>query len=243
MLVEEMHEAPGPDGPVGLAVVRPEGDGPFPVVVSFHHGPGLDDGSKEAMARIAEWGCYVVSHDRYHRHEPWLVMDLRTPDEAERNRFWTIFLGTTDAMVAADVAALLSFVDQDPAAADGPMGCIGYCIGARSALRTLADEPERFRAGVALHPSLCTTDEPDSPHLSVPGLTSALYVGFGSEDRMQPVADNQALIDLVEALPTGEVEIHEGADHGFAVPRSGHHPAAADRANERARAIFGTALG
>ena len=53
-----------PSGPMGVHVVRPDGDGPFPVVVFFHHGPGLDDGSKDTMSRIAEWGYYVVTHDR-----------------------------------------------------------------------------------------------------------------------------------------------------------------------------------
>ena len=38
-------------GPMGVHVVRPEGDGPFPVVVFFHHGPGLEQGSKDTMAR------------------------------------------------------------------------------------------------------------------------------------------------------------------------------------------------
>ena len=35
-----------PSGPMGVYVVRPDGEGPFPVVVSFHHGPGLDDGDE-----------------------------------------------------------------------------------------------------------------------------------------------------------------------------------------------------
>jgi len=38
-----------PDGAMGIHVVRPSGGGPFPVILFFHHGPGLDDGSKEAM--------------------------------------------------------------------------------------------------------------------------------------------------------------------------------------------------
>ena len=70
-----------PSGPMGIHVVRPDGDGPFPVVVFFHHGPGLDDGSKEAMARIAPWGYYVVTHDRYHRAEAWYRMKSRADDE------------------------------------------------------------------------------------------------------------------------------------------------------------------
>jgi carboxymethylenebutenolidase len=241
-MIELLDSVSTDDGPVGVYVVRPDGDGPFPVVVSFHHGPGLDDGSKEAMARIAGWGYYVISHDRYHRAEPWMVFDRRTATEEDQKRWFETFVGTTDELVARDLDAVLAYVDGDLAARGGPMGCIGYCIGARSVLRALAADPERFRVGVALHPSRCTTEEDDSPHLAVPELTAALYVGFGAEDKAQPPADNVAFIDMVEALPTGEVEVHDGANHGFAVPGPGYQEAAAARSYERARALFDQTL-
>ncbi|GEM_PF-6932789 len=45
-----------PSGPMGIHPVRPDGDGPFPVVLFFHHGPRVDQGSNDTMAKIAEWG-------------------------------------------------------------------------------------------------------------------------------------------------------------------------------------------
>ena len=242
-MIEQQHTVDTPDGPMGVFVVQPDGDGPWPAVVSFHHGPGLDEGSKEAMARIADWGYVVASHDRYHRDGEWYVFDRRTATEADGKRFFEIFLAATDELVDVDLQALVAHLDADPAVASGPMGCIGYCIGGRSVLRALAQHPDRFRVGVALHPSRCTTEEPDSPHLAVPALTASLYVGFGAEDKTQSPADNVPFIEAVEALPTGEVEIHEGALHGFAVPGSGYQDAAADRSYERARALFDAALG
>lgn len=226
------------DGPMGVYQVRPDTDEPLPPIVSFHHGPGLDQGSKDAMAMIAGWGFHVVSHDRYHRDGEWLVIDLRTGDEADRQRFFEIFLNATDERVAVDVDAVLGLLDADPLVRSGPIGCVGYCIGGRSVLRALAAHPDRFRAGVALHPSRCTTEEADSPHLVVPSLTADLYVGFGALDTTQAPADNQAFIDLVAALPTGEVEVHEGAVHGFAVPGPAWHDVAATRSYDRAHALF-----
>jgi carboxymethylenebutenolidase len=242
MTVEQWHTVDTADGPMGLYVVRPDGDGPNPVVVSFHHGPGLDAGSREAMARIAAWGYYVVSHDRYHRDAEWYVMDRSAATEEDQKRFFEMFIAASDERVSADVGALLGFVADDPAAGPAPMGCIGYCIGGRSVLRALAERPDIFRVGVALHPSRCTTEEEDSPHLVVSELTAALYVGFGAEDKTQSPADNAAFIEAVQALPTGEVEVHEGADHGFGVPGRAYHPAAADRSYDRARALFDAAL-
>src|SRR3546814_14121655 len=74
---------------------------------------------------------------------------------------------------------------RSPAArVDGPKGCIGYCIGARSALRTMANHPDVFLAGVGLHPSFCATDQADSPHLAVPLLPGHLYIGDRKSTRL-----------------------------------------------------------
>ena len=225
---------------MGVYAVRPDGDGPFPVIVSFHHGPGLDDGSKETMALLAEWGYYVVTHDRYHRAEPWF---LRSDDSKEQlEKIWGLLHGTTEDQVAEDLAALLAWLPTDPAARGGAMGCIGYCIGGRSVLRTMQDRGDSFRAAVALHPSFCTTDEPNSPHLAIAAYTGSLYVGFGAADTMQPASANTALIQAANALPKGEAEVHDGADHGFSVLRHKYHEVAAQRSYAKAQAIFAREL-
>jgi carboxymethylenebutenolidase len=221
---------------LGIHVVRPDGEGPFPVVVFFHHGPGLDDGSKQTMARIAEWGYFVITHDRYHRAEPWYRMSSR--DDDEMKKMFGLVMGTTEDQVAEDLGAVLEWLPSDTAARGGAMGCIGYCIGARSVLCTIRDRAEQFRAAVALHPSFCTTDAADSPHLAVPAYLGSLYVGFGSADTMQPASANVALIEATNALAKGEAEIHEGANHGFGVYGPAYHDDAATRSYERARVMF-----
>lgn len=225
-----------PSGPMGVHVVRPDGDGPFPVVVFFHHGPGLDEGSKQTMARIAEWGYYVVTHDRYHRAEPWYTM--KSWEDAEMKKMFGLVLGTSEEEVAEDLGALLAWLPSDPAARGGAMGVVGYCIGARSVLCTIRDRGEQFRAAMGLHPSFCTTDAPDSPHLAVPSYTGSLYIAFGSADQMQPASANGPLIEATNALDKGEAEIHDGADHGFGVFGRAYHEAAADRSYDRAKVMF-----
>lgn len=234
------------DGPMGAFVVRPDGDGPFPVVVFFHHGPGLDEPSRTTMRFIADRGYYVISHDRYHREEPWYVMTPeRRSDPEEGKRFFGILLGTTEAMVDRDLAAVLDHVDADPAAdGEGKLRCIGYCIGARSVVCTMAWHHDRFGAGVGLHPSFCTTGDPDSPHLLVPEITGSLYIAFGSEDTMQAAADNVPFIDAVNALPDGRgtAVVHDGANHGFGVLESAaYHEAAASASYEAAFSRFASA--
>ena len=162
-MTEQMLSVPTPDGDMGAYVRRPDGDGPFPVIVYFHHGPGLDEGSKESMQLLADAGYYVVSPDRYHREGPWLSFDPKvmrsgTPEgDKVREKMFGILMGTTDDMVERDLTALLAALEKEPAARKAPMGVIGFCIGARSVLRTIGNHPDMFTAGVALHPSFCTT--------------------------------------------------------------------------------------
>jgi carboxymethylenebutenolidase len=231
---------------MGIHVVRPDGDGPFPVIVFFHHGPGLDDGSKEAMQLLADAGYYVVSHDRYHRDGVWYSMtpEMRGDQDAMQ-RFWGVLMGSTEDKVDTDVRAVFAHLDADPAARGGAMGCIGFCIGGRSVVCSMAAHPDRFVAGVGLHPSFCTTDQPDSPHLLVPSIPGSMYIGFGAADKMQSPEDNVPFIEAVRAMSDGrgEVEIHDGADHGYSVPKSpAYQEAAASRSYEKALELFGTAL-
>jgi dienelactone hydrolase len=71
-----------------------------------------------------------------------------------------------------------------------------------------------------------------------------LYVAFGAEDKMQSAADNKAFIEATNDMSDGRglAEVHEGADHGFAVPGGAYHEGAADRSYEKALEIFARAV-
>ena len=245
-MAEEIHTLDTPDGEMGVVVRRPDGDGPFPVVVFFHHGPGLDEGSKEAMQRIADAGYYVVSHDRYCREGRFVNFDRqKMAEEGEEafKRFFAVLAGTTDEMVAADLDAVLAFLDDQPAAREGLMATIGYCIGARSVLRAMHDHPGVFAAGVGLHPSYCATDEPNSPHLQLDEIPGAVYMGIAGDDSMISEEERTRLAEAVQAMgPRGSVDAFPGADHGYAVPGPRYQAEAADQAYARALALFSQTL-
>jgi carboxymethylenebutenolidase len=153
-------------------------------------------------------------------------------------------MGTTEDMVDRDLRAVLDHLERDPAARNGALGCIGYCIGARSVVVMAARFNDRFAAGVGMHPSFCTTDQPDSPHLLVPQINGSLYVAFGSEDKMQSPEANVPFIDAVRAMPEGrgDADILDGANHGFAVPGPAYHEDAAKTAYAKAFERFAAAL-
>ncbi|MES3636624.1 dienelactone hydrolase family protein [Mycobacterium intracellulare] len=247
-LHDETWRIDTPEGELGVRVRRPSTDGPFPVVLMFHHGPGLDDGTVEAMEIFARAGYFVVCPDRYYREGPWITFNAAElmsggPDSEVMGRFFGLLSRTTDEMMARDAQAVFERVAVDPAARKGKVGCIGYCVGARSVIRTMEDHPE-VAAGILLHPGQCVVDGPDSPHLRVAALTGNLYIALGAQDRMSSVEQNQPLIDAASRLgENARVDIHDGADHGFAVPGPGYHAAAADRSYAQALDLLARTLG
>jgi carboxymethylenebutenolidase len=237
-----------PAGEQGVHRRRPSGAPARGVIVLFHRGPGMDDGTKAAMDVFVRAGYLVVAPDRYYRDGPWLWADpheLREagPGSAAATRFERRLLGTSEDMVAEDLSALLGSLEQDASVRSLPRAVVGYCIGARSAIRALVDHPEVFAAGALLHPSFCVSEGPGSPHESVPAIQSRLYVAIGQEDRLASPAANQPLIEAVGQLGSrGRVDILPGADHGFAVPGAGYHAEAARASYERALATFAAAM-
>ena len=245
-MIQETHFIATSDGPLGVVLTRPSGGGSYPVVVMFHDGPGLRDANRINAKRIAAYGYAVVMPDRYHRHGDFQFVDpyvMRTagPDDERIKAFRTMFGATTDDHMRTDVAALLLWIRSQAACRTGKMGAIGYCIGARTVLRTMADHNDVFSAGVCFHPSFCSDGAEQSPHLSIPGLQGRLYVGIGTEDKLQSIEMNQPFLDAVTAAG-GEVDIFEGADHGFAVPGPAYHDSSADTGYATALALFDAQL-
>jgi carboxymethylenebutenolidase len=248
-MIESVIQLDTGEGIQTVLAKHPDEHGPFPVVVMFHDGPGMREATHEVMRRIAQEGYYVVAPDRYHRLGEQLNVEpaemFKPGNEELRNRMFGWLMGTSEDSVATDLAALLAHLATDPAATDGPRGCVGYCIGARSVLRSLKDHPEAFAAGATFHPSFCVTEDDDSPHQVVSIFTGEIYVGIGSEDRLQSVAMNQPFLDAVNAMADGRglAEVHEGADHGFGVPGPAYHAVAADRSYDMMLAMFDRTLG
>ena len=248
---EAMHETTleltTTDGTQGVLAKHPDGPGPWPVVVMFPDGPGVREATHEVARMIAAQGYYVVAPDRYYRFGRFLHIDpaeMRIPDSDAVKQFRGWLMGTSEEQVGADLDALLAHLADDPDAAQGSMGVVGYCVGARSSILTATRLPEVFACSAGMHPSFCTTAGPDSPHLRVAAYPGEVYIGFGSADRLQSPEANAAYIDAVNAMPDGRglAEIHDGADHGFAVPGPSHHQAAADRSYHRAFAMFARTL-
>jgi carboxymethylenebutenolidase len=103
-----------------------------------------------------------------------------------------------------------------------------------------ARHPERIGAVAAIYGVKLVTDRDDSPHLMLGRATAEFYFACAEHDVWSPIEMVEALDQAAMAYaPTTEVEIYEGARHGFAFPgQPAYDKAASERCWERILALF-----
>jgi carboxymethylenebutenolidase len=222
-MIERRLIVPIDDGAMTTYVWHPQGEGPYPVVVCYHAGPGLGDDIFSTAKRFAEEGYFAAVPDLYHRQGESITFDIlelmKGPDGAELQRLMEVISKTPVPMMVGDTAALVEALRDEPVVDDGPKGCIGFCHTARTVIRVLAQLPNEFVVGAIMHPSWAATTAPDSPHLFVKDIKGEIYAGFGAADDIAPLPDQQPLIAELEKLGNRAViEIHARGGHGFLWP-------------------------
>jgi carboxymethylenebutenolidase len=88
------------------------------------------------------------------------------------------------------------------------------------------------------------TDQPNSPHLLVPEMTAHyLFAIAANDDENQPEAKDVLRDAFEQAGLPAEIEVYEGALHGWCPPDSQvYDEAQAERAWSRLLALFESAL-
>jgi carboxymethylenebutenolidase len=211
------------DGEMAVFVVHPDGAGPFPVAVLYIDGIGYREQIKENARRFAAGGYYCVVPDLYYRVGRGVrFYSERLRDERfredENERLMAAVATVTPERVAAATRAVFAAIESDPAAADGPKVCVGYCMGARCVVRASAALADEFVAGAGIHPGALVTDEPDSPHLVLPDIRGELYIAFAEFDRSVTAEGVERFRAEFEAAGVrGVVERLPGVTHGYAM--------------------------
>jgi carboxymethylenebutenolidase len=247
-MVENRLVVPTADGPMTALIWRPDGDGPCPVVVAYHAGPGLGEDIYSTARRFADEGYFAVVPDLYHREGEMISFDMaelaKGPDSPELHRLMGVITRSTVQRMVADTAALVDALRDEPDASDGAKACIGFCHTARTVIGVMAERPGEFVAGAIMHPSFAVVDAPDSPHLLVKDIQGEIYAGFGAVDEIAPLSVQQPLIDELQKLGSRAViEVHAHGGHGFLWPGTPAYDAdAAQSAWERTREMFARGL-
>jgi carboxymethylenebutenolidase len=239
-MVEHEIRVPTADGEMTAFVVRPAGDGPFPVAMVYMDGVGYRDQIKQNARRFAAAGYYCVAPDLFYRAGAGLSFDFtKIASEgmggAEAKRMIGVASSVTPANAVADTRAIFAAIASDPAAGGGAKVCVGYCMGARLALHAASALAGDFAAAAGIHPGALVTDKPDSPHHDLDKVRGELYFAFAEIDRSAtPELVDQFREELHRQGVRGVVERLPGVAHGFAMadlPVYDH--AAAERHFER----------
>ena len=235
-----------PDGTADAYFVHPS-SGAHPGVLVWPDALGLRPAFEQMGRRLAESGYAVLVVNPYYRRAraPVVEEGATFRDEATRKVIMPLMRSLSAETNVTDAQAFVAFLDaQDAVDSSRKMGTTGYCMGGAITMRTAAALPDRIGAGASFHGGRLVTDSPDSPHLLVGKMRAHyLFAIAENDDRKQPEAKT-VLRDAFDAagLPA-EIEVYEGALHGWCPPDSAvYHEAQAERAWSRLLALFETAL-
>ncbi|MDV3357073.1 dienelactone hydrolase family protein [Dietzia sp. IN118] len=225
------------DGTAEAFVSRPDTAGhDLPGVLLFPDIFGLRPQIRTMMDRIASWGYVVLAPNVFYRSgtvdDLAPTVDLREPGGRD-SYIATVFPlmeGLTSDLSRPDTAAYLDALLALPGVT-ADAGVIGYCMGARLALRAGGDHPDRVAAVGGFHGGGLATDESDSPHLSLATTRAAVLLRHADDDPSMP----QEGMDTISALARKsgvplDQSVYPGAPHGYSMAdTSMYDDAAAER--------------
>ena len=192
--------------------------------------------------RIATAGYFVVLPNLYYRRSREFSMEV---SEEGMKRMFDMMRSLSNGMVVEDTRTLLAVVDRDPAAREGRVGAVGYCMSGPFVFAAAAAYPERFAATASIYGAGLVTDRDDSPHLTADRIQGEIYFACAEIDRYAPKEQIEALTaHLAGTEVRHRIEWYPGVEHGFAFPqRAGiYDQAAAERHWERLFDLFGRNL-
>ncbi len=242
-VTESEIEVTTPDGVADCYFVHPA-SGAHPGVLIWPDAFGLRPAKRQMAKRLAESGYSVLVVNQYYRSQRAPITD--STNFAELRDVLMPLMGTLSPEThAADARAFVSFLDSQASVdSNRKMGTMGYCMGGPITMRTAAALPDRIGAAASFHGGGLVTDQPDSPHLLVPQMTAHyLFAIAANDDESQPEAKDVLREAFAEAGLPAEIEVYEGALHGWCPPDTlVYHEAQAERAWSRLLALFERAL-
>lgn len=186
----------GPD--VKAFVAKPEGTGPFPVVIMIHEFFGLNESIVGKAEGLAEQGYLVIAPDTFRGSTTsWIPRAI-----------YQVITNSSEN-VNTDLDSVFAWLESQPEVDPERIGIAGFCYGGRASLLYSLHNQD-IAATVVFYGSA----ETDSEVLkSLPGPVLGI---FGGEDMSIPVADVKAFeAGLNEAGIPNEITIYEGQPHAF----------------------------
>jgi carboxymethylenebutenolidase len=235
-----------PDGMADAYFVAPA-KGKHAAVLVWPDIFGLRPAMRQMYKRLAaENGYAALVVNPFYRSGKAPVTPPGAPfDDAFRAKIGPMRALLTPEAVERDAKAFVAFLDaQKNVDRKRKIGTSGYCMGGALVLRTAAAVPERVGAGASFHGGSLATDALNSPHLLIPRMkASFLIAAADNDDKKDPEDKNRLRAAFEAAGRAAEIEVYEGAMHGWCPPDGrAHNAAQAERAWQRMLALFGKAL-
>ena len=216
LVVEEVSFA-APDGfDLPAYVARPEGDGPFPVIVVISEIFGVHAWVQDICRRLAKAGYAAVAPAFFNRVEdPAPIEDIE--------RVMQIVAAADYPQVMGDVAATLDWINGQPWADSARMGVTGFCWGGKVVWQAVA-RFAAFDAGVAWYGRLAPAESAAAisgapwPVELANDLRAPVLGLYAGEDRGIPLESVEVMrAALVRGnAPAGsEIVVYPQAQHGF----------------------------
>jgi carboxymethylenebutenolidase len=235
-----------PDGLADCYVVHPAG-GKHPGVIIWPDILGLRPAFRSMGRRLAESGYSVLVVNPYYRSAvaPVVPAGASFQDPSVRDVVLPLARELNAETHMTDARAFVHFLDQQTAVdTTRKIGTMGYCMGGPITMRTAAAVPDRVGAGASFHGGRLVTDGADSPHLLVPRMKAHFLIAIAANDDERDPKVKKVLRESFDkaGLPA-EIEVYEGALHGWCPPDSAvYNEAQAERAWSRLLVLFETAL-
>ena len=222
------------DGEINTFIACPDEGGPYPIVLLLMDAPGMRPELNKMATRLATSGYYVVLPNLYFRKS-------RDTNFTSREQMVEYMDSLSNTQVLDDCETLLRWCDQQPLAAAGPAGVVGYCMSGPFAFYTAAKLNNRIKAGASIHGVRLMTEAEDSPHLGAAQIQGEFYIGCAQTDHWAPVEMINRLQQYTRSLNANiRIEWYPETEHGFVFPeRAGkYHHIAAERHWQRLLAMF-----
>ncbi|MEU7165101.1 dienelactone hydrolase family protein [Streptomyces morookaense] len=204
------------DGTADAFLAFPDDGERHPGVLLYMDALGLRPVIHALAEQLAAEGYYVLAPNAFYRRGRaplFEVPDLSSPEL--RGAFFEhlapMMQELTPERVQSDANAYLDFLTAQPEVRPGPVGVVGYCMGAVLAVRTAASRPDDVAAVAGFHPGRLATEKPDSAHLLAPLLRAELLFGLAEGDEPMPEFDKAVAAAGVRCTS----EVYPGTVHGF----------------------------
>lgn len=245
-LTEQEVAVPMAEGVSDSYFVAPT-KGKYPGVLMWPDIKGLRPAFKAMGKRLAMEGYAVLVVNPFYRDAKHPVVDSPDAfsDPDTRKYLFSMARKLNQGAAMSDARDYIAFIDAQ-AAVDTTLklGTAGYCMGGPLIMRTAAAVPKRVGAAASFHGGGLVTEADDSPHLLIPeSPAQILHAVAENDDKKDPNAKVVLAKAYKNAGISAEIEVYEGAMHGWCPPDSPvYNEAQAEKAWSRLLALYKSAL-